>query len=107
MARGDFKGFNPADEIITTARRPLVNETNAVISPREEQKEAKVIQEETKTRVQKLPRINMAFSEENIEYLGTIARIKGMSKTEYVNYLITRDKKDNQDLLKSFKSLMD
>ena len=39
----------------------------------------------------KLPRINMAFTPSNLEYLQLIGRIDGVSMTEYVNQLIKTD----------------
>lgn len=39
----------------------------------------------------KLQRINMAFSEANLEYLQLIGRIEGVSMTEYVNQLLQAD----------------
>lgn len=41
---------------------------------------------------QKLPRINMAFTPENHEYITKVSRQNGQSITEYVNRLIERDK---------------
>lgn len=55
---------------------------------------------------QKLPRINMAFDEENIEYLRLISRIRGVSMTQYVNDLLNEDKKINDNLLKKAEKLL-
>lgn len=46
----------------------------------------------TKVRGQKLPRINMAFTHDNLEYLRTVSKIKDISITQYVNDLIHADK---------------
>ncbi len=46
----------------------------------------------TAIRGQKLPRINMAFTHENLEYLRSISKIKDISITQYVNDLIHADK---------------
>ena len=40
----------------------------------------------------KLPRINMAFTPDNHEYIKKVSRQQGISITEYVNNLITADK---------------
>lgn len=41
---------------------------------------------------QKLPRINMAFTPENHEYIKRVSRQNGMSVTQYINELIEQDK---------------
>ena len=46
-------------------------------------------------RGEKLPRINMAFSPQNLEYLRIMAGIRGVSITKYVNALIERDRELN------------
>lgn len=44
-------------------------------------------------RVQKNPRINMAFYDDNLEYLREAAWKNRMSVTQYVNYLVAEDRK--------------
>ncbi len=53
----------------------------------------------------KLPRINMAFSQDNIDYLTLISRVEGCSKTEYVNRLIAKDQKKRKDVIEQAKAL--
>jgi len=55
---------------------------------------------------QKFPRINMAFSPENLEYLQIISRIEGKSITEYVNTLIRADSLNRADEIKQAKSIL-
>lgn len=45
---------------------------------------------------EKMPRINMAFTPSNLEYLHIMAAIKGVSITRLVNELIERDRKGNR-----------
>lgn len=54
---------------------------------------------------QKLPRINMAFSNDNLSYLKLIARVEGCSMTEYVNRLIAKDEENRQEEVAAFKAL--
>ena len=42
----------------------------------------------------KLPRINMAFSSETYEYIKRESRIRGLSATAFVNYIIEEYKKE-------------
>lgn len=55
---------------------------------------------------QKLPRINMAFSQDNLEYLQRISRIEGCSMTEYVNRLLQADQEKRADLLEKWDELL-
>ena len=63
-------------------------------------------QESRSTRRQKLARINMAFSDQNIEYLRRISRLRGVSQTEYVNSLIDADREKNQGLIGQLDALL-
>jgi len=40
---------------------------------------------------EKLPRINMAFTPQNLEYLRVMAGLRGQSVTRYVNALVEQD----------------
>ena len=42
----------------------------------------------------RLPRINMAFTLENYEFLRVHSRINGLTMTEYVNSLIEKDSQE-------------
>lgn len=46
-------------------------------------------------RGEKQQRINMAFSPENLEYMRTMAGLKGVSITRFVNDLIAQDREKN------------
>ena len=59
-----------------------------------------------KKRAQKLPRMNIAFSEENYEYLHLASRIYGKSATAYINYLIEEDRKEKSDVVEQAKSVL-
>jgi len=70
---------------------------------------AQEVQGGTKTqgrKGQKLPRINMAFSQDNLEYLQLISRIEGISITKYVNHLIESDRKKRKDIIEKAKALL-
>lgn len=45
----------------------------------------------------RLPRINMAFTQENHLYIKKISRQAGMSITEYVNILIDKDREGTDE----------
>lgn len=45
----------------------------------------------------KLPRINMAFTPENYEFLRMYPRMNGLTMTEYVNSLIEKDRQEKEN----------
>lgn len=55
---------------------------------------------------QKLPRINMAFSRDNLEYLQIISRVEGVSITEYVNRMVEVDKAAKQSIFEEAKKIL-
>ncbi len=53
----------------------------------------------------KLPRINMAFAPQNLEYLRIMAGLRGQSVTRYVNVLVEQDMEQNQEAYNVAKQL--
>lgn len=45
----------------------------------------------------KLPRINMAFTPSNYDYISSMAKLCGMTLTQFVNEALERDRVRNQD----------
>lgn len=56
-------------------------------------------------RGEKLPRINMAFSPQNLEYLRVMAGLRGQSVTRYVNSLVEQDMLQNMDVYTAARKL--
>jgi hypothetical protein len=54
----------------------------------------------------RLPRINMAFSVENLEYLNLVGRLDGISSTAYVNRLIDADREIRKADIEAAKRLL-
>ena len=73
---------------------------------RTRQKETSISKTTQGKKGQKLPRINMAFSRENLEYLQIISRIENTSVTGYVNKLIAKDKSRRADEVEKAKSIL-
>jgi hypothetical protein len=73
-----------------------------------EEQETQETQQEHKTpgRKQKLQRINMAFSPDNLDYLQRISRLKGVSMTSYTNELIKSDCRANKGLIDKANELL-
>lgn len=90
MSKKSFKSNNPALQFISGAAQ----ETH-------DTQEAQQISKTTQGRKgHKLPRINMAFSEENLKHIQLMARVTGCSATEYVNRLIMADRAAQADTVK-------
>lgn len=49
----------------------------------------------------KLPRINMAFTPENYDYIQTMARVRGETLTTFVNNIMTESREKNNELYQS------
>lgn len=56
---------------------------------------------------EKLPRINMAFSPANHEFINIMSRLSGLTLTQYVNRVIDRERKSNSHKLEQAKKLLD
>jgi len=57
-----------------------------------EEQVAQEVQRKPRARRQSQSRINMAFSDENIEYLRIISRVEDLSITSYINELLDKDR---------------
>ena len=55
----------------------------------------------------KMPRINMAFTPSNLDYLRVMAGIKGQSITRYVNALVEKEREENGATYEAAKKLID
>lgn len=72
----------------------------------QEPQEIRTVQKTQGRKGQKLPRINMAFSQDNLEYLQIISSMEGISMTEYVNRLIAVDREERKDIIEKAKALL-
>lgn len=58
----------------------------------------------------KLPRINLAFTPSNYEFIQTLARVRGETMTDFVNYLIAEAREKYKDVFEkaiAFRDAMD
>lgn len=97
MSKKTFKGINPALQFISNAQE--VQEVQRT-------QDAQKAQGTQGRKGQKLPRINMAFQPDNLEYLQIISRIEGISITQYVNNLVEADKASRIDIVEDAKKLL-
>ena len=86
-----FKSNNPALSFISAHDAPNTQEERETIDPISKTTQGK--------KGQKLPRINMAFSPENLEHIQIMGRVMGCSATEYVNRLIAADREQRGEIV--------
>lgn len=58
----------------------------------------------------KLPRINLAFTPSNYEFIQTMSRVRGESMTDFVNYLIADAREKHKEVYEkaiAFRDAMD
>lgn len=89
MARKSFKD-NPAMKFITS---PEAQEGSKGNQPRSQAGMESPPKDDSAWEAQARPRINIAFTPEEFHYLQAIARLDGLSITEYLNSLIMADRK--------------
>ncbi len=66
-------------------------------------------QEELRTqgrRGYRMQRINMGFTPSNLDYIRTMAKVMGMSQTQFVNHLIELHRESAGDRYKQIKELL-
>jgi len=101
VSKKTFKDDNPALAFISGARgAPDTHGAHDV-------QEVGLKGERTQGRKgQKLPRINMAFTRDNLEYLRIISRIEGASMTDYVNQLLEADRQDKRAVVEKARRIL-
>ena len=79
---------------ISVIMEPTVEDIEALKQVHKEHEEqvAQEVQRKPRARRQRQSRINMAFSDENIEYLRIISRVEDLSITSYINELLDKDR---------------
>ncbi len=55
----------------------------------------------------KLPRIHMAFTPENIDYIEVMSRLNGSTKGAFVNDLLKQHREENGEIYQKAKNLID
>ena len=55
----------------------------------------------------KLPRMNIALTPSQFDFVRVMSRIQGISMTNYIGYLISKEMKNNADVYQKAKELID
>lgn len=85
------KGFKEA----AARSKPVYNTLIGSAQPAEPTPSVQEVHSTQGRRGEKQQRINMAFSPENLDYMRTMAGLKGISVTRFVNDLIAQDREKN------------
>ena len=98
------KDFKKAAQTMTSALDALL--PDAEQKEQQAQEALETLQTQGKEGL-KLPRINLAFSPSNIDYIRVMAGIRGESMTKFVNRVIEQHKEANGEKYKAAKALID
>jgi len=102
MVKKDFS--NPALDFLT--KKPAQTQDTQDTQGTQETPYKLIAQGTQGKKGQKLPRINMAFTQDNLEHLQIMARIEGVSMTEYVNRLVRADQANQADIVAKAKEVL-
>jgi len=94
----ETKGYNMFNTQETQEQQVLqvAQIVNAVLDRQEEKGRDK----------KKLKRINMAFTDENYDYINVMSRVKGLSLTDFVNELLAKSREENNAVYQKTKDLL-
>ena len=107
MGKVEKLGKDPLEKKVTgisVNMEPTVEDLETMKKVHEEHQAQEVQEAQRKPRAhrQRQSRINMAFSDDNMEYLRIISRVEDTSITNYVNELLDKDRVARaQDVLKA------
>jgi len=108
MAKKDFSNINTgrlydtiAQATATEPKQEQIRKTDG--EPRKTYTDAEAMQfmEEMKTSGRKgikAPRINLAFTPSNYQYVKTMAQVRGESLTSFINHIIELSMQENADI---------
>ncbi|OHW61241.1 hypothetical protein EUAN_23980 [Andreesenia angusta] len=108
MSKKSFKDDNPALAFISVDSDSNAQEVQEVqhVQDAHDTQEVQEVHPTQGKKGKKLPRINMAFSPENLEYLQLMSRLEGISITQYVNNLVAKDCTKKSDIVDKAKEIL-
>ena len=101
------KDFKKATQTMTSAIDALLPETEQKEQQELETREALEALHTQGKKGLKLPRINLAFSPSNLDYIRVMAGIRGESMTQFVNRVIDQHREENGEKYKAAKALFE
>ena len=104
MAKKDFTQVN-TERVYSTINDATKGKERKTYTPAETEE----FTEAMKTRGRKgtkLPRINMAFSPTNHDYIMVMARVTGQTATSFVNEIVDQYREEHQDLYQKAQEII-
>ena len=98
MAKKDFSQVNTAPVFNAIAEATTAGRKPRRIPTEEEKAEALETLHTVGLKGVKAPRINMAFTQSNYDFIVTMAQVRGQSRTEFVNDVLKKYRTENADL---------
>lgn len=98
------KDFKKATQTMTSAIDALMPEVEQKTQQTQDALEALQTQGR---KGMKLPRINLAFTPSNLDYIRVMAGIRGESMTKFVNRVLEADMEANGDKYRAAKAIID
>lgn len=102
----DFAGVNTARVYAGLEQATADKNKQPAISPQEAQERAEELRTQGRAGA-KLPRINMAFTPANHEFVKVMARVTGKSMTQFANYVIEQYRNEHPELFTQAKAIID
>lgn len=106
MAKKDFTGVNTSRVYAGLEQATSHRGQQPAISPQEAEERAAEMRTQGREGA-KMPRINMAFTPENHQFIKIMSTIRGETQTKFVNFLITRYREEHPEIYEDAKSIID
>lgn len=100
----DFSEMNLGRVFGTIEQATADHRGQSVITPEEKAKRESTLKTQGRKGA-KLPRINLAFSPQNFDFVRVVARASGKSMTEFINLIIAQYRTEHPDLYDKAKAL--
>lgn len=104
-AKKDFTGVNTERVYSSIEQATAKKGKQPTISPQEAEKRAAEMRTQGRAGA-KLPRINMAFSPENHEYIKIMSGVTGKTMTEFTNFVVERYREEHPELYEQAKAIL-
>lgn len=101
----DFAGVNTARVYAGLEQATAAKNKQPAISPQEAEQRAEEMRTQGRAGA-KLPRINMAFTPANHEFVKIMSRVTGRNMTSFTNYVIEQYRKEHPELFEQAKAII-
>lgn len=108
MAKGkDFSGISTGSRVTATIEEATRRTGQQETAPPEEAAQRKAERKTQGRKGVKLPRINLALSSENYDYVRVMARMTGQTQIDFVNFIIDKHRTEHPEQYEIAKKLLE